>query len=140
MINFSMNAKVKMNQDVSRSLDTISPGGYEIESNGETFLFDFTECVCTADESDSSVLCIEARGLDYSAFPDLGRITEGTLSGMAKFLDFFVYTGAEYGSAIQPLKLLECTFYLEGGKEVKVPEHVCAESLVACEVKPTGFF
>ncbi len=143
-LQFSMYAKVRMSEamsaDISGIVDAVSPGGYTIESCGESYHFDFSECICTADVDDPTILYIEGNYPDSETFSDINRITEETLAKVTKFSEFFIYTAAEYGSKLHPIELLACTFTLADSKDIEVSKDACHESKVICEVEPTSLF
>lgn len=130
---FEMYADVQFSRYINKETDYISPGAFEIESNGRRYSFDFEDYDGTIDKEDPSVLHIHLEYPDEECFKDLADITENTLRGITKFTEFFIYIGEEFDTGVRPEKLLGCYFeiYRGFGEEneiITLSEQACNSS------------
>lgn len=128
---YEMTALLKFNRPISKNLDYIVPGGYEIRfKDGKNCMFDFMDYTGSIDTEAKECLSIEVRGADDS-FDDfigsdipMNKLTSEMIKDMAFFSEFFVYTGEadEHGADLALVEIKECTLcFHEDGKRIEVP-------------------
>lgn len=89
-----MVAGLEFDRPVNLKKHYISPGGYEVESNGELIGFDFFESSITEAKGSPSHIEYVGRLLDTDTFPDARKLDKKFwIKGDWKFTEFYVYVG-----------------------------------------------
>lgn len=107
---FRMYAKILFNRPLDKNKDYVSPGGYEMRMNGKTVAFDFCDYEGGIDPNNPSVVEFMQKNPDYDTFEDLNALTEEDLGRLEGIEEFYVYTGEDGESDLEPVMLLELGF------------------------------
>lgn len=129
---YRMTALLRFNRPISKDLDYIVPGGFEIRfKDGKNCMFDFMEYIGSIDTEAKECLYIEENEADKEAFDDflgsdipMNKLTSEMIKNMAYFSEFFIYTGEadEHGADLELVEIKECTLYFwEEGKSIEIP-------------------
>lgn len=116
---------LKFNREIHPNKDYISPGGYEIVSNGKTYAFDFEKYYASIDEEDKTVLHVWHKNLDTECFPDAKKLEPEILSKTENFSEFYLYLG-EKDTDLQVVGVKNMYFEIIGEKrEIHISEEIC---------------
>ena len=124
-----MYADIKFNRPINTEKDYISPGGYEIKTNGKTVQFDFEDYEGSVSKEDARVLSSMQKNPDFNSFDDLKSLTEDDLRNISEIVDFYVYTGEDDESDLEPVEIINVSFSVLSDassewKDIDVPKHV----------------
>lgn len=104
----------------------LSPGGYEMISNGELFHFDFMDYAGSVDKSDRRCVVMEMKG-----FFNLSESKKSfNPRKITEIKEFFVYTGDSENMEIHPVKIRSLEFEDEKGI-YKIPESILKTAVVS---------
>ena len=117
---------LKFSREINPNKDYISPGGYEIISNGRTYSFDFEKYYAKVDEKDRTVLHVWHKKMDIESFPEAKKLTPKILSKTEEISEFFIYLG-ENDTDLQPIAVNNLHFKVldDLTKEIHVSEDIC---------------
>ena len=126
---FRMCADIKFNRPINAEKDYISPGGYEIKTNGKTVQFDFEDYEGSVSKEDARVLSSLQKNPDFASFDDLKSLTEDDLRNISEIVDFYVYTGEDDESDLEPVEIINVSFSVLSDassewKDIDVPKYV----------------
>ena len=126
---FRMYADIKFNRPINAEKDYISPGGYEIKTNGKTVQFDFEDYEGSVSKEDARVLSSMQKNPDFASFDDLKSLTEDDLRNISEFVEFYVYTGEDDESDLEPVEIINVSFSVLSDassewKDIDVPKYV----------------
>lgn len=124
-----MYADIKFNRPINAEKDYISPGGYEIKTNGKTVQFDFEDYEGSVSKEDARILSSMQKNPDFASFDDLKSLTEDDLRNISEIVDFYVYTGEDDESDLEPVEIINVSFSVLSDassewKDIDVPKYV----------------
>lgn len=118
----SMYFSVRFDRKADPDIHYICPGGYEMELNGKSCMFDFERFYGRRNEQDQSVIAFEQYDLDTAAYPEAVNITPDDVKDLRSIKEFFIYTGEKGEPEINPVKLLSLAFGFDDGTVVDCTE------------------
>ena len=121
-MDFRMNIGFRFNRPLTER-DYLSPGGYEIESNGKNYSFDFEDSEGRIDEKDKRIAHFELYHPDRNAFPCIDQITESDLRNISSIIECFIYVGEDDETDLRATELLYMDFDIDG-HIIHVQKHI----------------
>ena len=107
-----------------RPVDTkkhyLSPGGYEVEVNGDTYQFDFLETSGNVDNTDPTIVHFLLKELDTDTFPESEEF-RAHIHEITKLCECYCYTGEYDDPPINCIRIVSFTIidYGNGKREPK---------------------
>ena len=123
-MDFRMNIGFRFNRPLTER-DYLSPGGYEIESRGKNYSFDFEDSEGWIDDTDKCIAHFEVFHPDKAAFPCIDQITESDLRNISSIIECFIYVGEDDETDLRATELLYMDFDIDG-KIISVSDRVLA--------------
>ena len=112
-----MKFTLQFDKPIPKERALVSPGGYEINMDGECIQFDFTHYAGEIDQDDPKRLYVEVFNYDDRTFPDMYKITIDKLNSIAKnlsFEEFYVDIDKAYEGNVVKVTALSLDFGSEG--------------------------
>lgn len=129
---------IRFNRAITPGKDYISPGSYEVtfqKPDGEKVLvcFDFEDTEWSVDDNDPRILHVMQKNPDFSAFPDLNKVTENMLGNVAAVNEWFIYIDTDDDAPqLTPESILACAFGLTNGKLIPMSSSLIESITPTC--------
>lgn len=100
---FRLYAGIHFNRKVDPKKDYVSPGGYEMVTKcGKVITFDFEDYEGGVNPDNRYQVEVMQKNPDYITFDDLNSVTEDDLKNIVEIREFYVYTGEDGETDLEP--------------------------------------